>query len=106
MREARRVLMPAFLICLAAAAPGAAQAEAGAAQAEADVARAELRLEVTRAFWSVVTGRATVLVLEQALARAESNVGDARARLAAGVVPPNEVASAEAQTARQRMLLV
>ena len=84
----------------------AAQAEASAAKAETDVARAELRLEVTRAFWSVVTARATVLVLEQALSRAESNVGDARARLTAGLVPPNEVASAEAQAARQRMLLV
>ena len=38
--------------------------------------------------------------------RAESNVADVRARLSAGLVPPNEVASAEAQTARQRMLLV
>ncbi len=84
----------------------AAQAETGAVKAEADVARADLRLEVTRAFWSVVTARATVAVLEQALTRAESNVSDARARLSAGLVPPNEVASAQAQTARQRMLLV
>jgi outer membrane protein len=84
----------------------AAQAEASAAQADTEVARADLRLEVTRAFWSVVTGRATVSVLEQALSRAESNVADVRARLSAGLVPPNEVASAEAQTARQRMLLV
>ena len=84
----------------------AAQAEASAVKAETDVARAELRLEVSRAFWSVVTARATVAVLEQALARAEGNVDDARARLNAGLVPPNEVASAEAQAARQRMLLV
>ncbi len=84
----------------------AAQAEASAAKAETEVSRADLRLEVTRAFWSVVTARATVLVLEQALSRADSNVGDARARLTAGLVPPNEVASAEAQAARQRMLLV
>ena len=33
-------------------------------------------------------------------------MADARARLNAGLVPPNEVASAEAQAARQRMLLV
>jgi outer membrane protein len=84
----------------------AAQAEVSAVNAEADVARADLRLEVSRAFWSVVTARAAVAVLEQALARAEGNVGDARARLTSGLVPPNEVASAEAQTARQRMLLV
>ena len=84
----------------------AARAEAGAATAETAVARAELRLEVSRAFWAVVTGRATVAVLEQAVSRAEANVADARARLAAGLVPPNEVATAEAQAARQRMLLV
>ena len=45
----------------------AARAEAGAAVAETAVARADLRLEVSRAFWAVVTGRAAVTVLEQAL---------------------------------------
>lgn len=84
----------------------AAEAEAGAVAAEADVARADLRLEVSRAFWAVVTARSAVAVLEQALRRAEATVGDARARLAAGLVPPNEVAAAEAQAARQRMFLV
>jgi outer membrane protein TolC len=84
----------------------AARAEAEAATAETAVARADLRLEVSRAFWAVVTGRAAVTVLEQALTRADANVADARARLNAGLVPPNEVASAEAQAARQRMLLV
>ncbi|HEY6509086.1 MAG TPA: TolC family protein, partial [Vicinamibacterales bacterium] len=84
----------------------AAEAEAGAVAAEAAVARADLRLEVSRAFWAVVTARSAVAVLEQALKRAEGTVADARARLAAGLVPPNEVATAEAQAARQRMFLV
>jgi outer membrane protein len=84
----------------------AARAEAGAVTAEVDTARADLRLEVTRAFWAVVTARATVAVLDEALERAGVNVNDARQRLNAGLVPPNEVASAEAQQARQRMLLV
>ena len=84
----------------------AARAEADAAVAETAVTRADLRLEVSRAFWAVVTGRAAVTVLEQALVRAEANVADARARLNAGLVPPNEVATAEARAARQRMLLV
>jgi outer membrane protein len=84
----------------------AARAEAAAATAETAVTRADLRLEVSRAFWAVVTGRAAVAVLEQAVSRAEANVADARARLTAGLVPPNEVATAEAQAARQRMLLV
>ena len=84
----------------------AARAEADAAAADVDTARADLRLEVARAFWAVVTARAAVGVVEEALERAGVNVGDARQRLNAGLVPPNEVASAEAQQARQRMLLV
>jgi outer membrane protein len=84
----------------------AARAEAAAAATDIDTARADLRLEVARAFWAVVTARATVAVVEEALERAGVNVGDARQRLSAGLVPPNEVASAEAQQARQRMLLV
>jgi len=84
----------------------AARAEAGAVTAEVDTARADLRLEVARAFWAVVTARAAVAVLDEALERAGVNVNDARQRLNAGLVAPNDVASAEAQQARQRMLLV
>jgi outer membrane protein len=84
----------------------AARAEAAAAATDIETARADLRLEVARAFWAVVTARATVAVVEEALERAGVNVGDARQRLNAGLVPPNEVASAEAQRARQQMLLV
>ena len=84
----------------------AARAEASAVTAEIETARADLRLEVSRTFWAVVTGRAAVTVVEQALERSRVNVGDARERLNAGLVPPNEVASAEAQQARQQMLLV
>ena len=84
----------------------AASAEAAAAATDVETARADLRLEVARAFWAVVTGRASVTVLEEAVERARVNVNDARQRVNAGLVPPNEVASAEAQQARQRMLLV
>jgi len=84
----------------------AARAEASAVTAEIDTARADLRLEVSRTFWAVVTARAAVAVVEQALERSGVNVGDARQRLNAGLVPPNEVLSAEAQQARQQMLFV
>ena len=84
----------------------AARAEADAAAADVETARADLRLEVARAFWAVVTARAAAAVVEDALERAGVNVNDTRQRLNAGLVPPNEVASAEAQQARQRMLLV
>jgi outer membrane protein TolC len=84
----------------------AARAEAAAASAEIDVRRADLRLEVARSFWALVTARATVAVLEQGVARAQAHVVDVRERLNAGLSPPNEVASAEAQESRQRMLLI
>ena len=84
----------------------AARAEASAVTAEIETARADLRLEVSGTFWAVVTARAAVAVVEQALERSGVNLADARQRLNAGLVPPNEVSSAEAQQARQRMLLV
>jgi outer membrane protein len=84
----------------------AARAEAAAVGAEVAVARADLRLEVARAFWAVVTARTTVDVLEQGVARSQAHVADVRQRFAAGLIPPNEIASAEAQESRARMLAI
>lgn len=84
----------------------AARADADAAREEVGIARADLRLEVARAYWAVVTARAAVAVLDQAVTRAESHVGDVRQRFEAGLVAPNETASADAQLARTRMLLI
>ena len=74
--------------------------------AEIAVARADLQLEVARVFWAVVTARAAATVLEQGVTRAEAHVADTRERFNAGLIPPNEIASAEAQAARARMLLI
>jgi outer membrane protein TolC len=84
----------------------AARAEAAAVAADLEVAHSDLRLEVARAFWAAVTARAAASVLEQGVIRAEAHVADVRERFAAGLVPPNEVASAEAQESRSRMLLI
>jgi outer membrane protein len=84
----------------------AARAEAAAAGADLSVAQADLRLEVARAFWAVVTARATVDVLEQGVTRSQAHVADVRQRFMAGLVPPNEIASAEAQESRARMLAI
>jgi outer membrane protein TolC len=54
----------------------------------------------------VVTARTTVDVLEQGVARSQAHVTDVRQRFAAGLVPPNEIASAEAQESRARMLAI
>lgn len=84
----------------------AARAEASAAAADVAAAQGDLRLEVTRAYWALVTARASLDVLTRGLARSDAHVSDVRARFTAGLVPPNEIASAEAQHARQRLLLI
>jgi outer membrane protein len=84
----------------------AARAEASAASADVAAAQGDLRLEVTRAFWAVVTAQSATDVLKESLARAQQHVEDARQRLNAGLVPPNEIAAAEAQESRQRLFLI
>jgi outer membrane protein TolC len=84
----------------------AAAAEADAAGADVAAARADLRLEVSRAFWALVTARATVGVIEEGVARSQAHVRDVREQFDAGLVPPNEIASAEVQESRARMLAI
>jgi outer membrane protein len=84
----------------------AARAEVDASGADASVALADLRLEVARRFWAVVTADAAVRVLTEGVARAQAHVTDVKARLDAGLIPPNELASAQAQESRERMVLI
>jgi outer membrane protein TolC len=84
----------------------AATAETNAIAQDRDAARADLRLDVTRAYWAVITARASVDVVSQALARIGAHLNDVRNQLDVGLVPPNEVLSLEAQQARQQMLLI
>jgi outer membrane protein len=82
----------------------AARAERFAATQDVAAARADLRLEITRAYWAAVTAGETEAVVRRSLEAVAAHVSDVRARLAAGLVPPNDVASAEAQASRQRLL--
>ncbi|HEX9368850.1 MAG TPA: TolC family protein [Vicinamibacterales bacterium] len=82
----------------------AARAERGAIGKDLDAARADLRLEITRAFWAVVTARDTADVIQRSVDVALVHVRDVRARLASGLIPPNDVSSAEAQASHQRLL--
>lgn len=84
----------------------AAEAEVSASGQDLAMARADLRLEVTRAFWAVVTARESAGVLEQAVARVDAQLHDVRTRFDAGFVPPNDVLSVEAQRSRQQLLLI
>jgi outer membrane protein TolC len=84
----------------------AARAEAEASGQELATARADLRLEVTRAFWAIVTAREAVRVLERAMTWMDARLADVRARFDAGFVPPNDVLLVEAQRAREQVSLI
>ena len=84
----------------------AAQAEREAAGQDLAAARADLRLEITRAFWALVTARESEQVVSQSLESMDAHVRDLRSRLEQGLIPPNEVLTAEAQQSRQRLLAI
>jgi outer membrane protein len=84
----------------------AARAEAAATGLDLAAARNDLKLEITRAFWAVVTAGETVHVLDESLKRMDAALGDMRNRLKVGLIPPNDVLSMEAERSRQQMLLV
>ena len=84
----------------------AAGAEAEAAGQDREAARADLKLEITRAFWAVLTARASADVVRQALERTSAHLTDVRNQLSVGLVPPSDVLTIEAQQAHQRMLSI
>jgi len=84
----------------------AAVAEVNALSQDQNTVRADLKLEITRAYWAVITANASVDVLNQALARVGAHLNDVRNQLNVGLVPPSDVLTVEAQQARQRGLLI
>lgn len=84
----------------------AAGAEAEALGHDRDALRADLTLEITRSFWAVVTARASVDSVRQALERTSAHLADVRNQLSVGLVPPSDVLTIEAQHAQQRMLSI
>jgi outer membrane protein len=84
----------------------AARIEATASADEVAAARADLTLDVTRAYWTLVTSTESLRVVEQAVARIDAHLRDVRNQLAAGLIPPNDVLTVEAQQSRQRMLAI
>jgi outer membrane protein TolC len=84
----------------------AARAERDAAGSDLGSARADLRLEITRAFWALVTARDAEHVLSRTLTAIDSHVRDLKNRLDQGLIPPNEVLTAEAQQSRERLLAI
>jgi outer membrane protein TolC len=84
----------------------AARAERDAAGSDLEAARADLRLEIARAFWALVTARDAEQVLSRTLGAVEAHVRDLKNRLDQGLIPPNEVLTAEAQLSRERLTAI
>ena len=100
------VALPLYTAGRIAAAVGAAEAERASANADRRAVEADIRLEVTRAYWTLVTSREAAAVLQRALERTDAWVGDVKSRVDAGLLPPNDVLSAQAQRARQSVRLI
>lgn len=84
----------------------AAQTDAAAIDSDLAAARHDLGLEITRAYWALVTATESVRVVDEAVVRINAHLQDVRNQLAAGLVPPSDVSSVEAQQSRQRLLAV
>ena len=84
----------------------AARAEHAATGQDLAAARADLRLEITRAFWALLTAREAERVITRSLASIDAHVADLRSQLAQGFIPPNDVLTAEAQRSRERLLSI
>jgi outer membrane protein len=84
----------------------AARAEREATGEDLTAARSDLRLEIARAFWALVTAKEAELVFGRSLESIAAFVRDLKARLDQGLIPPNELLSAEAQYSRQRVAAI
>lgn len=84
----------------------AAGAERAAADGDVAAARADLRLEITRAFWALVTARETETVVAASVRSLDTHLADLRSRFTQGLIPPNEVSSAETEVSRGRGLAI
>ena len=84
----------------------AAGAEREAAGFDVATARLDARLEAARAFWALVTATQTEAVVQRALDTLDSHLRDLRSRLDQGLIPPNDVLTAEAQRSHQQVLAI
>jgi outer membrane protein TolC len=105
-RVRAEMAVPVFTSGRVEALVASARAEGRAADADRRTVEADVALDVARAYWSLVLARESVIVLQQSLARADASVSDVRARVDAGLLPPNDLLSSQAQRARQQVRLI
>ncbi|MFB3854615.1 MAG: TolC family protein [Vicinamibacterales bacterium] len=84
----------------------AAASEVEATVNESAAVRGDVRLEITRAWWNLVTATESARVLESALVRTEAHLADVRNRRKVGLIPESDVLSVQAQRSRQQVLLI
>lgn len=84
----------------------AAGADRAASVNDLEAARSDLKVDIARAFWNLVAATDAVAVLDESLTQMEAHVRDTRNRLEAGLIPPNDVLTSEAQLSRERMLRI
>lgn len=100
------VVWPVFTAGRLDALERAARAEAGASADDLAAARADLRLDIAREYWRLVTSIEALRVVNESVARVQAHLRDVRNQFDAGLVPPNDVSSVEAQESHERMLSV
>ncbi|HXT69232.1 MAG TPA: TolC family protein [Vicinamibacterales bacterium] len=100
------LFVPIYAFGRVGATLSAARSDIDAAVADAKTSEADVRLDVSRAYWTLAAAIEAVSVMEQSLARTDAYVTDVGARVDAGVLPPNDVLTAKAQRARQSVRLV
>ena len=66
----------------------AAYRESEALVADRRVTEGDLRLDIARAYWTLVAAIEHVRVVEQSIVRTQTHLNDARSRLDAGVIAP------------------
>ncbi len=83
-----------------------ADADSRAAVSDERATTADVRLQVSVAYWTLVSARDVVAVRQRGLDRADAALGDVVARVETGFLPPNDRLSAQAQRARQRVQVI
>lgn len=102
-RVRAELAMPLFTSGRVGELVASAEAERRALDADRKTTTSDLTLEIETAYWTLALARERTAVLERALRRADASLDDVRARFDSGVLPPNDVLSAQAQRARQRV---
>ena len=106
VRARAEFTMPVFTSGRVGELVASAEASRRAIGADGRRVSADLKLEIIAAYYGVLMARERARVLERALERSDASLETVRARVESGVLPPNDVLSAEAQRARQNVQLI